>query len=244
MKVIILAAGYGTRLYPLTKDTAKPLLPVKGKPIIEYIVGKVQLIEEVSEIFVVTNHRFYKQFKEWLNNLISSIPITLIDDGSLNQNDRLGAIKDLAFVIEGQKINEDILVVGGDNLFDFCLCEFVEYARNFRNASTIGVYNLNGRYKPGKFGVVSLDAEKKVISFYEKPSNGSASRLISMCLYYFPKEKVHLIQDYIKNGNVLDKAGSYIQWLAQTDKVYGHMFEGRWLDIGDVDSYTEAVCSF
>lgn len=244
MKAIILAAGYGTRLYPLTKDMAKPLLPIRGRPIVEYIVNKVQSIDGIDEIFIVANDKFYKQFKEWADTYASLIPVTIINDGSKNENDKLGAIRDLSLVYDRQKIDDDVIVLGGDNVFDFCLSEFVEIARNLRTSNTIGVYNLDGKYKPGKFGVVKIAEDRRIIDFLEKPQGANGSRLVSMCLYYFPKEKISLIKEYEKQGLDLDKIGSFIQWLAKKDSVHGHVFEGTWLDIGDIDAYTEAVYTF
>ncbi|MCK4810138.1 MAG: nucleotidyltransferase family protein [Candidatus Omnitrophica bacterium] len=244
MKAIILAAGYGTRLYPLTKERAKPLLPIRGKPIIEFIVNKVQLIEEVEEIFIVSNNRFFKQFQQWLDNFNSETPIKLINDGSLNHKDKLGAVKDLAFVCEKENIDDDLLVLGGDNLFSFSLDEFVDFTKKLRPNNVIGVYNLNGKLKANKFGIVKMDNTSKVIEFFEKPNQLNGSQLISTCLYFFPKEKVSLIKEYFQADNDLDKIGSYLEWLSQRDSVYGYTFQGDWFDIGDLDSYTEAVFTF
>jgi len=119
MKCIILAAGFGTRAYPLTKDRAKCLLPVRHRPIIEHIISKLELLEDLTEIFIITNSRFYKHFESWLERFPNSIPIKLIDDGSMNHKDKLGAVKDLAFACSKEKIDDDLLVVGGDNL---CRC--------------------------------------------------------------------------------------------------------------------------
>ncbi|MBN2483751.1 MAG: nucleotidyltransferase family protein [Candidatus Omnitrophica bacterium] len=244
MKSIILAAGYGTRLYPLTKERAKPLLPIRGKPIIEYIVRKIEHIEHVDEIFVVSNHRFYAQFKEWLDNFVANVPIHIIDDGSTNPNNRLGAIKDLALVLDQYAVNDDILVAGGDNVFSFSLKEFIDTAKTRKEHTYIGLFNMNGRLKAKKYGMVALDREGRVSAFYEKPEKLNGAKLVSMCLYYLPKEKVNWIQQYIQQGLNLDQIGSYFQWLIEKDPVYGHVFDGEWFDIGDIDSYTEAVCSF
>jgi glucose-1-phosphate thymidylyltransferase len=223
---------------------AKPLLPIRGRPIVEYIVANVQLLEEITQIFIVTNHRFYKDFKEWVDNFANTVPVELIDDGSHSHKEKLGAVRDLALVLEEEDTNDDLLVIGGDNLFSFTLDEFVDFAKKVRPSSLIGIYNLNGKLKPNKFGVVKLDKQSKVMEFYEKPQNLNGHKLVSMCLYFFPKEKTSLIREYIKEGNNLDKIGSYIQWLSKKDTVYGYSFEGDWFDIGDIDSYTEAVFTF
>lgn len=249
MKAIILAAGYATRLYPITKDKPKPLLTIRKKPIIEYIISKLESIEQIDQIFIVTNQKFFNQFQCWLDNFPCLKPIQLLNDGSTNEKDKLGAIRDLALVLAKENINDDILVIGGDNLFSSALNAFIDFADAIRPDNAVGVYNLNGKYESGKYGVVELGEDKKIIGFYEKPSNGNGinhtgSTLISMCLYFFSKEKISLLQEYLKEGNDMDKAGSYIQWLSARDTVYGYTFPGAWLDIGDIDSYTEAVFTF
>lgn len=245
MKAIILAADFGMRLYPFAKNRAKALLPLRGRPIIEYIVNKVQSLNEVEQIFIITNHRFYKDFKEWADNSISLKPIKLINNGTLSFQDKLGAIKDLAFVIDKENITDDLLVIGGDNLFSFNLDEFVDFARCIRPNSLIGLYNLNGKFKPNKYGVVKLDTTGKVVEFYERPKDLNGSKLVSMCFYFFAKEKISLINEYLKGERDLDRIGAYIEWLSQKDTVYGYAFEGGdWLDIGDIDAYTEAVFTF
>ena len=279
MKSIILCAGYGTRLYPLTKEAPKALLPIRGKPILEYICDKVQLLDGISEILIVVNARFFNQFKDWLDNYPVSIPIRIINDGSNNHKDRLGAVRDLAFVCNKENITDDILVIGGDNLFDFELSDFIKHSLNISPNPVIGVYNLDGKSKAKKYGVVQTDINGRVIDFYEKPSKLNGSRLVSLCLYYLPKETLPLINKYIndtldstsctlhnthdpvklRNGAgarrttqyalrttryELDSIGNFIKWLAKNSNVYGYTFNGNWFDIGDIDSYTEAVCSF
>ena len=244
MKAVILCAGYGTRCYPLTKNRAKSLLPIRGRPIVEFIVRKIQLVSEVNEIYIVTNHRFYNDFKEWWESFPATTPIKIIDDGSTNLKDKLGAIKDLIYVIEKESIQEDLLVVGGDNLFSFTINGFISFANSLRPKSLIGVYNLNGKTKANKFGVVKLDERKRVVEFHEKPAKLNGPSLVSICLYFFPKEKLHLIGEYIQEGNDTDKIGSYLEWLTKRDEVYAYDFKGDWIDVGDIDSYTEAICSF
>lgn len=244
MKAIILAAGYATRLYPITKDKPKPLLTIRKKPIIEYIISKLESIEQIEQILIVTNQKFFSQFQDWLDDFPCAKSIKLVNDGSLNGNERLGAIRDIDIVIKREQLCEDLLVVAGDNLFSFGLRDFIEFACKKKPQSSIGIYNLNGRYKPGKFGVVCLNGDEEIIDFQEKPAH-SASSLIATCLYFFPGEKLHRISDYLNHNHQDDDAGHYISWLVKSDKVYGYTFnEGNWLDVGDVDAYTEAVFTF
>ncbi len=255
MKSLILSAGYATRLYPITNHKPKSLLTIRGKPIIEYIIAKIELLKEIDQILIVTNHRYIKQFQQWLQNYPAGLPIKLIDDGSINEQDKRGAIGDIAFAIKEEKIKDDLLVIGGDNMFSFSLNRFIEFARNSRPRNFVGTYNLNGKLEPdkpsscaqglGKFGVVKLDMQGRVIDFQEKPTANNGFSLVSMCLYFFPAEKLSLIYEYLNQNDNHDQAGNYISWLSKHDTVYGYTFnEGNWLDIGDIDAYTEAVFTF
>jgi len=242
MKCLILAGGPGVRTYPVTKETAKALFPVRGRPAISHIVNKVQSTEKVDEVFVISNQRFYPDFEEWLDGFAAEVPIKILNDGSVNCKDSIGALKSLNFAIDSCSLDEDLLVIGGDNLFSFGLDEFIESSLAVKPQPSIGVFNLNGKTKPKKFGVVILGTERKVIDFYEKPPQLNGSCLISLCLYFLPKETLHLIKDYLalygNNGSI----GNYIKWLIKQRQVRAFNFEGEWFGIGDVDSYADAVC--
>lgn len=246
MKALILAAGYGTRLYPITNHKAKSLLTIRGKPIIEYIIAKIELLKDVDEILIVTNHRYIKEFERWLQNYPSVLPMRLIDDGTVNGQDKLGPVGDIAFAIKEANIKEDLLVIGGDNMFSFSLDKFIESAKNSSSCNFVGTYNLNGKLDPNKFGIVKLDEQNRVIDFQEKPSSHPGSSLVAMCLYFFPAQRLSLIYEYLNNQqNSPEESGHYISWLSKRDAVYGYTFnEGSWFDIGDIDAYTEAVFSF
>ena len=124
MKCLILAAGYATRLYPLTKDTPKPLLEVAGKSILERLLDKISLIEKIDHVYVVTNSRFAKAFGDWVEQYTYTKPLTVIDDGTTSNDNRLGAIGDIQFVIEQVGLADDLMILAGDNLFDFDLRDF------------------------------------------------------------------------------------------------------------------------
>ena len=245
MKALILAAGYGTNLYPITNHKPKALLTIKGRPIIEYILARLECLNDINEVLIITNHRYIKEFQKWFQDYPAAIPIRLIDDGSTNEKDKLGSMGDIAFAIRQAKIEDDLLVIGGDNIFSFSLNKFIEYARNLQSASFIGTFDLNGRYQPKKFGVIKLDTQSRVVDFQEKPAVRPESTLVAMCLYYFPKDKLSLINEYLNQKTGAEEAGHYISWLFKKDIVYGYTFnEGSWFDIGDIDSYTEAVFTF
>lgn len=237
MRALILAAGYGTRLYPLTLDKPKALLDVAGKPIIQYIIEKLNKIRFIDEIIVVTNDRFYNQFKDWAQK---DALITLINNGTTSQENRLGAIKDIDLVVRKCNIKDDILVIGGDNLFENGLAKFLRFAVDKSPASSVGLYDIQKSDLAKQYGCVELDRDSKIIRFEEK-SCRPLSTLAAMCLYYISAKHLKFLEDYINKGDNLDAPGHFIKWLALKDSVYGYIFDGAWFDIGDIDSYEEAV---
>jgi len=244
MKALILAAGYATRLYPLTKDYPKPLLCVKNKPIITYIVERLQALDEVNEILVITNSKFVSQFEGWMKEIKIKKPLGLIDDLTKDLDDRRGAIGDMFFAIDKRNIKEDLLIIGGDNLFDGNLKDFLLFTKQKPNSPVIGAYNIRSRAKASKYGVVKLDKTNKIIDFQEKPKSPK-STLAAMCLYFFPKEKLELIGEYdCSKAKKCDAAGFYIDWLRKKVAVYGFIFGGRWYDIGSHKYYNEAKQKF
>ncbi|MDD5130312.1 MAG: nucleotidyltransferase family protein [Candidatus Omnitrophica bacterium] len=233
MKALILAAGYATRLYPLTKKYPKPLLEVKGRPIINYIIDKLEVIDSIDEIYIVTNSKFISDFRKWFKTVKFHKKITLVDDLTKNNQDRLGAIGDINFVIKKKKICQDLLVVGGDNLFSGSLQKFLTASKNNAVSVGIGLYRLKQAKDACRYGVVKLDELKQVISFQEKPKHPD-SNLVAMCLYYISKDCLNLINKYLLGKKrKADATGSYIAWLIGRAVVYGHVFNGSWFDIGD-----------
>jgi glucose-1-phosphate thymidylyltransferase len=244
MKALILAAGYATRLYPLTKEYPKPLLKVGSKPIIDYIVEKLSVIQDIDNITVVTNSKFISIFTKWASGLKTPKSITLVDDLSKSEADRRGAIGDMDFAIEQRRIRDDLLIVGGDNLFTEQLQEFLSFAKDKSPSPIIGVYDIRNTEQAKKYGVLVMDKDNRITDFEEKPQD-PRSTLIAMCLYYFRKEKLGLIREYLneKHGKY-DAAGFYIDWLRRKEKVYGFVFSGRWYDIGHQEFYEEANRAF
>ena len=244
MKVLILAAGYGTRLYALVKDMPKVLLEINEKPLIDHLLDKLGGLKGLNEIIVVTNAKFYEIFQAWANRKQKkAIPISVINDGTTSPEDRLGSIGDVRFVLKKLNLNEDLLVVGGDNLFDYRLEDYHAFAIGKSPRVTIGLYDIKDKSKASQFGVVGLDSLDKIISFDEKPKAPKSS-LIAMCLYYMPKDSIHFIEDYIRETKNTDAAGSYISWLSRQEDVFGFKFEGKWYDIGSVESYKAAQADF
>lgn len=238
MTVIILAAGYAVRLQPLTLDTSKSLLPIGNKKIIDRILEKVLRISSVSSVCIITNSKFFKNFGDWLKGAGYKKKISLICDGTTTNENRLGAIRDLEFVIKEDAITDDILVVAGDNLFEFDLADFLNFAKQ-RGGAAIALYDIGSIESARNFGVVAIDANKKVVDFQEKPEKPK-STLISTGIYYFPKDKVAFINEYVKMQTKLDAPGHYIGWLSRRDEVYGFTFTEDWYDIGTLESYRKA----
>ncbi len=243
MKTLILAAGYATRLYPLTKHWPKPLLVVKEKPIITHIVEKVDALKENDEVIIITNEKFCYLFKDWAQNTKTKTKLTVISDETTSADDRLGAIGDINFAINKHKINDDLLVIGGDNLFAFDLDRFIENIRKERMDAVVGLYDIKDPEMVKHYGVVTLDKENKIIDFKEKPKK-SASTLISMCIYYFSKKNLRLIKEYISRKDCHDTSGDYIRWLSKEVDVWGYTFDGIWYDVGDIITFYHASVAF
>jgi len=237
MKALILAAGYATRLYPLTEDQPKPLLKVGGQPIIEHILHKIEEVPEVTQIYIVTNARFYSDFELWSQNVKCSKAIIIINDGTLTNETRLGAVGDLQFVLDQQKIGEELLVVAGDNLFGFSLVDLVGFFKS-KESSVVGFHNFIDRNKVKKKYGVGILEETKVIDFEEKPEN-PRSALASTGCYLFTPEDLQLVEESIRRGKA-DNPGDLIRWLVQHSEVHGYLFEEHWFDIGSFDSLKEA----
>jgi glucose-1-phosphate thymidylyltransferase len=244
MKALILAAGYATRLYPLTKEYPKPLLLVKERPIIDYIIDKLKSLNEIDEIIVVTNSKFISKFKEWAAGIKIGKPIFVVDDLTKDLSDRRGAVGDMDFVITNKKLKDDLLVIGGDNLLGDGLQGFLDFSKSHKDSPAIGVYDINDLSLAHKYGVVKLNRGKRIIDFKEKPKNPK-STLVAMCLYYFPKSKIDLSRQYLlAEGAKHDATGFYIDWLRKKEAVFGFVFQGRWYDIGDHHFYNEAKEKF
>jgi glucose-1-phosphate thymidylyltransferase len=233
VKALILAAGYATRLYPLTKEYPKPLLKVKNRPIINHIIDKLGLVKSIDEIIVVTNSKFIGKFKKWRSGFKGPKKITLVDDHTKSNLDRLGAIGDLSFVLKNRHIQEDLLVLGGDNLFSGDLNKFIAFAESNNPDVTIGVFKLKRLKDASRYGVVKIGKNNKIINFKEKPRNPK-SPFVAMCLYYMPAKRLNLVNKYIGlKKRKSDATGKYISWLKGKVDTYCFIFEGSWYDIGE-----------
>ncbi|MDD5255316.1 MAG: nucleotidyltransferase family protein [Candidatus Omnitrophica bacterium] len=244
MKAVILAAGYATRLYPLTKMYPKPLLKVKRRPIIDYIIDKLQGLDGLDEILVVSNNKFFRRFQAWQRRHPQKKKIRVVNDLTCSNADRLGAIGDADFAITKRRLACDVLVIGGDNIFDGDLEAFLAFARSKKKSPVIGAYDIGRLSDARHYGVLKTDARHRVTDFQEKPAKPT-SRLVAMCLYYFPAQKLRLIKEYMRAKDTRrDATGLYIDWLRKKVTVYAFVFGGRWYDIGDHEFYRKAQTSF
>lgn len=237
LKALILAAGYATRLYPLTRNKAKPLLPIAGRPIIDYIADAIDSVGEIDRIYLVTNSKFAASFEEWGKKRRGRLPVTVIDDGTTSDDDKRGAIGDILFVLERERIDDDLLIVAGDNLFDLDLARFVRFFRG--KGPTIAAYDVGDREAAKRYGIVAVDMENRIVDFREKPQD-PASTLASLGMYALPRDRLELYRKYIGEGNSPDAPGNFIKWLYKREPVYAYVFSGLWYDIGDLAMYRKA----
>lgn len=239
MKALILAAGYAVRLQPLTLHTSKSLLAIGGRKILDRIIDKVTALPGISRIYVISNARFFSAFSEWLRSSSHKSRIAVINDGTLNNDTRLGAIRDMEFAIRNKAISDDLLVVAGDNLFDFDLAKFLDFATARPDGVSVALHDIGDLEDAKNFGVAKIDNNNMVVDFEEKPKEPK-STLISTAIYYFPKEKLPFIKKYVKMHDKLDAPGNCINWLSKVGKVYGFTFSEDWYDIGNIESYKRA----
>jgi glucose-1-phosphate thymidylyltransferase len=225
---LLLAAGYATRLSPLTDDLPKQLLPVGGRPIVDWIVEKIRAAG-VDDIHLVTNGRFAPQFREWADG------VTIHDDGTTSHETRLGAIGDIRFAA----LDDDLLVIAGDNLFDYDLGGFVEFWRARQPASAVAVHDVGDRELAKQYGIVDVDADDRIVAFVEKPAD-PPSTLAATATYLYPREHVRLVETYLAEGNNPDQPGNFVAWLHRREPVYAYRFDGGWYDIGDRDQLLAA----
>ena len=241
MKAVLLCAGYATRLYPLTKDKPKPLLPIAGdKSMLEWLLDHLSKVPKVDAVYLVTNDKFAGHFESWAKDKKFPWPLVTVNDKTTSNETRLGAIGDLNYVLTTQKIGaEDLIVLAGDNYFDFDLPFFVAQAEKKRPHGSIAVYDVGDRELAKQYGLVSRAADGKILEFFEKPKDPPTT-LASCGIYWLPKETRVLLDRYIAGGHNADQPGHYMSWLAQTDGLYAVPLQGVWLDIGDLQSYEKA----
>ncbi len=235
MICVILAAGYATRLYPLTENFPKPLLAVKGKPILDWLIEDIQATGAVDEYILISNHKYYHHFTKWAKTWENNIKITVLDDGTTGNDNRLGAVIDIQFAIETLSLNDDLLVIAGDNLLDFSFKHFTDYFLE-KQATCVMRYFEPSLKKLNKCGVITLDKDDKIINMEEKPAKPK-SNWVTPPFYIYERNDVPLVAQGIKAGCATDAPGSFIAWLSQKKTVYAMEMPGNRYDIGDLKSY-------
>ncbi|MBR2950444.1 MAG: nucleotidyltransferase family protein [Lachnospiraceae bacterium] len=235
MKCLILAAGYATRLYPLTENFPKPLLKVGEKTILDWLLDDIHTSGLVDQYIVISNHKFAHHFQAWADD--HKLPITVLDDGTESNETRLGAVKDIQFAIEELKLDDDLLVIAGDNVLDFSLVDYIRYSKE-KNTTCIMRYFEPNTEKLHKTGVAEVDENDKIISMEEKPAHPK-SNWCTPPFYVYKKEDVRLVKVGIESGCGVDAPGSFIAWLCTQTPVHAYEMPGKRYDIGNLASYEE-----
>lgn len=239
MIAVVLCAGYATRLRPLTDVVPKPLLPIAGRPILDHLSDAIDCVDEVRTIHVVTNDRFHPDFRRWSERRRGSKPVVVWNDGTRSNAERLGAIGDLALVLERAANEDDVLVVAGDNLFDLDLRELVAFWRRRADSSAIAVRRCPDPELVRRYSVVEMDGDGRVVAFTEKPADPRSDR-VGVGLYVYCARDASAVRDYLADGGNADSPGNYVAWLHRRADVYGFEMGGDWLDIGDHQQLLEA----
>lgn len=237
MKCLILAAGYATRLYPLTENFPKPLLKVGEKTILDWLIDDLRRCSAVDSFVVISNHKFADEFRRW-----APVGVQVVDDGTSTNETRLGAVCDIRFAIDSLRLDDDLLVVAGDNVLDFSLCDFVAYALD-KKASCIMRYDEPREERLHKSGVVEVDSDDRVLSMEEKPSN-PRSHWCCPPFYYYTAADAALIPQAISDGCGTDAPGSFVSWLSSRRPVYAMRMPGRRYDIGNLESYRDVCATY
>lgn len=241
MKLIVLAAGYATRLYPLTLNQPKPLLHCAGKPMLEHVLDNLATIPYIDHAYIVTNEKFADHFERWSQDYKYPnlhFGFTIVNDHSTDDSNKLGAIGDMHLVLTKYEINDDIIVVGGDNLFSNDLAAFGEYCKQ-KNAPVLGVYDVGNLEEIKKYNSIDIDESDRITFFEEKPQTPK-STLTGIALYYYPSSVLPLINQYIAEGNNPDQPGRLVQWMYPRTPFYTWRVPGLWFDVGSKETLEEA----
>jgi glucose-1-phosphate thymidylyltransferase len=235
VKAVVLAGGYATRLYPLTRDRPKHLLEVGGRPILELLLERLPL-DELDAVYVVTNAKFAGRFREWAESYPADVVV--IDDGTTTDDDRLGAIGDLQLVVESEGLDDDLIVAAGDSLFTDRLDDFARFGQE-RDAAAIAVYDVGDLEAMKRLSSIAVDSDSRLVTFEEKPEHPN-STLAGIALYFYPRATLPLIGEYLAEGNNPDQPGRLVGWLYERRPVYAWRVPGQWFDIGTPETLAEA----
>ena len=237
MIVIILAGGYAKRLWPLTENMVKPLLPIKGKPIINYIMDKLAEVDDIEKVIISTNKRFEHQFKNWLSQQKYE-KVRVHAEPTRREEEKIGAIKAISELVVENRTNQ-YMIVAGDNYFSSNLKNFIRYCQK-KKASTIAVYDIKDLSLAKEYANIEIDENRRIVNVKEKPRKPK-STLVGTCIYFFPQDSLRRIHEYLREGNPSDSPGHFIEWLHKKEDVYGYVLRGHWTDIGTINSYMEVT---
>ncbi len=240
MKAIILAAGYATRLYPLTENFPKPLLEVGGKTILDWLIGDIHTSGLIDEYIVVSNHKFAQHFRNWSEEHV--LPITVVDDGSSTNETRLGAVRDIQYALEIEHIDEDVVVLAGDNVLDFSLVPFIQFGQR-HNCSCIMCYEENERARQQRTAIITIDEERTITSYEEKPLEPK-SNLAVPPFYFYKAQDIRRIPEGLDDGCGYDAPGSFAAWLSHQTVMKAYPMPGHRYDIGNLESYEKIKSSY
>jgi len=238
MRALVLAAGYATRLYPLTLDRPKALLEVGGKPMLDRVVERLRPMG-LEGVVVVTNAKFTPHFEEWAEG---KEDVTVVNDGTTSNDDRLGAIGDIGFVLDELAIDEELVVVAGDNLFGADISGLVSYGREV-DAPVIAVHDVGDLARMHEYNQIEVDEDGRIVFFEEKPS-AARTTLSGVALYYYPRRALPLVKQYLEEGNNPDQPGRLVEWLYPRTAFYTWLLPGEWYDIGSAETLAEADSIF
>lgn len=242
MVCVVLAAGYATRLYPLTENFPKPLLEVQGKAILDWLLYDIDKMEEITGFVIISNHRYSQHFEAWKKDCKLTKPVTILDDGTTSNENRLGAVKDVDFAIDSLGLDDDLLVIAGDNILDFSFRSFITYFKE-KDSSCIMRYYEESIPVLQKCGVVEIDENDLVTGMVEKPQQPATHWGVPP-FYIYKKGDLHLVKKGIESGCATDAPGSFIVWLSQQSPVHAMAIEGKRYDIGDLESYEQVKKEF
>lgn len=233
MKCLILAAGYATRLYPLTKNIPKPLLNVGGKTILDWLVDDIETTGKIGEYIVVTNHKFVHLFEEWA--CTKSMKITVLDDGTLSNEARLGAVRDIQFACDKMERLDDSLVIAGDNVLDFSLASFITFSEK-KGTSCVMTYEENDLAKQQRTAIITFDENGLIVGYEEKPVEPRGNHAVPP-FYFYTKSDIALVSEALECGCNSDAPGSFAAWLSKKTKMHAFLMPGRRYDVGNLESY-------
>ena len=245
MIAMILAAGYATRLYPLTMNTPKALLDIGGRPMLDYLMDEIASVPEIRDVHLVTNGKFFGMFLDWLaaaGGRYVHLNIHIHDDGTTEESKKLGAVGDMAFTIDRAQIDDDLLVCASDNFFTFPLTDFVADFR-WTGKDTLLMHHIGNIETLRGFAVATLDEENRVLDLVEKPKQPPTDIGV-YALYLYRRDTLPLIHAYLAEGGRADSPGYFPEWLCKRRDVRGYLFDGECIDIGTPRMYAEVCARF